>query len=73
MKKEVCCKECGRAIMSIDGILFVDIPKPGHFLEAQIRCSKCKAFTKIKILNKLQCPDLGWASEESLYDSIIEF
>jgi len=69
--KEIRCKKCKRLLMKIDGHLSVNIPKPGTFLEAEIKCPKCKHCCTFSILNKLQGTGVGWPDEEMM--SPIEF
>lgn len=61
---EIRCKKCKRLLMKMNGLLSVDIPRPGTHIEAEIKCPKCGYFCKVDILNKLQATRLGWPDEE---------
>lgn len=62
--EEIRCKKCNRLLMKIIGNHFVDIPKPGMFLESEIKCPKCKFITTYNILNRLQGRGIGEGEEK---------
>jgi phage FluMu protein Com len=66
--EEIRCKKCNRLLMKLNAYLYVDIPKPGGYLEVEIKCPKCRYTITFNILNKLQSPCIGeeW-NEEPLF------